>query len=452
MITVAIDGLFAPALEGGLPRDALDAVCDELRHAHRELMSRRDADVGFYDVPTQSEVLRAVHAEVTRLRSLADDLIVLGIGGSSMGGQAILAAFEPTLDRSFRVHFVDNVDPDTLGGLLERLEPPRTAVIAVTKSGETVETLAQLLILRRWLRVTLGQGEMRARMTFVTDPAKGLLHELAQQEGIRSFAIPANVGGRYSVLTPVGLLPAAFAGVDVDALLAGGAAMVERVTADELTDNPACTLAAGAVLAQQRLGRQALVYMPYSDALRHTGQWFVQLWAESLGKRQNRLGQEVRAGQIPIAAVGATDQHAQLQLFVDGPPVFAVLLLDVATGRAKLPVPDELSDRPEVGFLHGRDLAEVLAAERRATRAALLDAGTPVIDLRLERLDAATLGGLFVLLEAACACTGIVMGINPFDQPGVEVGKRMALGLLGKPGYEGERERLVAREAKTPGR
>jgi glucose-6-phosphate isomerase len=444
MTTVSIDGLFAPVLEGGLERERLTALSGEMRNAHRELMSRRGKDLGFYDVPLNRDVLKSINAEVTRLRSLADDMVVLGIGGSSLGGQAICAALAT---QPSRVHFVDNVDPHTLANLLGRLDPARTCTLVISKSGGTVETIAELLILRRWLRVTLGQGETRSRMTFVTDPETGLLRELAQAEGIRAFEIPANVGGRYSALTPVGLLPAAFAGIDVAALLDGASAMVDRVTADDVTENPACLLAAGAVLAAKELDRRSLVIMPYSDSLRTASSWFVQLWAQSLGKRLNRLGEEIRAGQTPIPAVGVTDQHSQLQLIIEGPTDKAVLLVEVQKFRSALPIPDELADREAAAFLHGHDLGDVLSASLRATRAAFLDAGVPVLHVILPTLDPHSVGGLLILLEAACATTGIMMGINPFDQPGVEAGKRMALGLLGRPGYDNEVARVVAREA-----
>ncbi len=448
MITVSIDGLFAPMVEDGLPRDRLEAVASDLRNAHRELMSRRGKDVGFYDAALKTDVVKAVGTEVARLRSQADDLFVLGIGGSSLGGQALCAALGSTADRSVRLHFIDNVDPDTFAILLDRLDPARTAAAVITKSGSTVETLAQLMIIRRWFRVTLGQGESRSRMVFVTDPEKGLLRELAQSEGIRAFEIPPNIGGRYSALTPVGLLPAAFLGIDIDKVIGGAADMVERVTADDVLENPACLFAAGAVLAGREMSRSTLVMLPYSDALRTTSAWFVHLWAESLGKRVNRLGEEVHAGQTPLAAIGATDQHSQLQLLVEGPRNKVVVIVRVEKNRHLLPIPPELDDRCEVTFLHGRDLGEVLDAERRATRAALLDAGVPVIDVTLPAVDEANFGGLLILLEAACACTGLMMGINPFDQPGVEAGKRMALGLLGRSGYDDAAQRVLNREAR----
>jgi glucose-6-phosphate isomerase len=447
MVSVGIDGLFAPVLERGLERAHFDAVVPELVAAQRELMARRGRDIGFYDAPLRRDLVQAVLEEVKRLRAIADDLLVLGIGGSSLGGQALCQALGHTSERDVRVRFIDNIDPDSVAALLAGLDPARTAAAVITKSGDTVETLAQLLVVRRWLRASLGQGEARSRLTFVTDPEKGLLRELARTEGIRAFDIPPEVVGRYSVLTPVGLLPAAFLGIDIIEVLAGAADMAEQVSSTDVLHNPACLFAAGAVLAQRHLGRTSLVMMPYADALRVATQWFVQLWAESLGKRFDRFGKEVHAGQTPIAAMGAIDQHAQLQLFIEGPPDKVVCLVAVERFRKELVIPDELAEREEVAYLHGRDLRELFVAERRGTRAALLDAGVPVLDIGLPMVDEQALGGLLLLLEAACACAGILMGINPFDQPGVEAGKRMTMGLLGRTGYQDDASLVTARES-----
>lgn len=446
MIRVAIDGVTTPVLESGPDASKLEALWPELSQAHQALMSMRGSTLGFYDLPQRKEEARALVAEAKRLRSLADDLVVLGIGGSSLGGQALQQALA-TGERPVRAHFVDNVDPDTLGTLLDRLTPERTAAAVITKSGSTIETLAQLLILRRWFKASVGQGEARSRMTFVTDPEKGLLRELARTEGIRAFDIPPNVGGRFSVLTAAGLLPAAYLGIDIEAVLRGAERMAQRVTQDASSDNPACLLAAGALFAAREQGASSLVIMPYSDALRTLSAWFVQLWAESLGKRLDRDGGIVHRGQTPIPAVGVTDQHAQLQLFVEGPRDKAVVMVTVKKRQRGLAIPDELVDHEGVSFLHGRDLGELLDAERRATRAALLNAGVPVIDVEIPMVDAESIGGLLMLFEAACACTGWAMGIDPFDQPGVEAGKRMAFGLLGRDGYDADAQQVLAREA-----
>lgn len=450
MVEISLEGLWAPTLEGGLQRAVLQQLVPDLREAHAELMTRRSRDIGFLDLPFDDEGLRACLVEAKRLRSIADDIVVLGIGGSSLGGQAVAHALGYTAEHDTRVHFLDNIDPDTIARLLPKLQPERTAIIAVTKSGTTIETLAQLLIVWRWLKASLGQGEAHQHMVFITDPARGLLRELAGSEGIRSFPIPPNVGGRFSVLAAVGLLPAAVMGVDVEGLVRGARAMADQVVdpTQDILDNPACKFAAGALLANRHLNARSIVMMPYADSLRVMTLWFVQLWAESLGKRVNRRGEEVRVGQTPIAALGATDQHAQLQLFVEGPKDKVVTLLTVDEYACHLPIPPELPGHEEVAFLHGRDLADLLDAERRATRAALLDAGVPVIDMRIPTVDAAQLGALFVLFEAATAITGFMLGIDPFDQPGVEAGKSMAMGLLGRRGYEQAAARVTNREQR----
>jgi len=449
MIGVSIDALFSPHLERGPGTTSVDAMLPAIAAAHTELMRRRGEDIGFYDLPAGPGVAQLVdelNTEVRRLHSVADHLLVLGIGGSSLGGQTLVQGLAPPVAAQPTVHFVDNVDPETLGRLLEQLDPARTAACVITKSGGTVETLAQLLIIRRWLRNSLG-GEGRTRFVFVTDPDKGLLRELAAAEGIRSFSVPGNVGGRFSALTPVGLLPAAFAGVDIAKVLSGAAQMVERVCSDDMQNNPAARLALGTLLAERELGSRSLIMMPYSDSLRVFSDWFVQLWAESLGKRCDRSGAVVEVGQTPIPAVGATDQHAQVQLFVEGPKDKLVVLVNVEATRA-LPIPDELADRPEVSFLHGHGLGDLLAAERRATRAAMLDAGVPVLDITVPQMGPEAMGELLVLCEAATATRGIAMNINPFDQPGVEAGKRMALGIMGRAGYEEEAQRVLARESR----
>lgn len=447
MIQVEIDGLFAPRLERGLHQSMLTAVLPEILAAHRSLMQRRGDDLGFYDLPLQADAIKCVASEVIRLRSLADDLIVLGVGGSSLGGQALQAALAPTGDLSRRAHFVDNVDPDTLGALLDRLEPARTVAAVVSKSGNTVETLAQLLIVRRWFRASLGKGESRSRMVFITNPEEGLLRDLAREEAIRSLEVPGNVEGRFSALTPVGLLPAAFVGIDIEKTVGGAATVLEQVSRDDFDGNPACRFAAGAILAARALGRSSLVMMPYGDALRQIESWFVQLWAGSLGRRLNLDGDVLHAGQTPIRAMGCGTQHGQLELIVEGPRDKVVVLVSAEASRRQIPIPDELADRPEVSYLHGHDLGDLLAAGRRATRAALLDAGVPVLDVVLPRVDEETMGGLLLLLEAACACTGAVLGINPFGQPELEVGRRRTLGLLGCPGYEEDAAQVRGREA-----
>jgi glucose-6-phosphate isomerase len=253
------------------------------------------------------------------------------------------------------------------------------------------------------------------------------------------------VGGRFSALSAVGLLPAAAAGADVVELLAGAAAMEARCRTPATSENPALLYAAALHLMDRRKGRHIHVLMPYADALRDTGDWFVQLWAESLGKRSE-------VGPTPFRAVGATDQHSSMQLMMEGPHDKVVTFVRVAQPRAdvSIVVPQIYAGYAEIAYLHGHTMGELIEAERRASEAALRRAGRPTVSIELPRLDAHAMGELLMLLELATAYAGGLYGVNAFDQPGVEAGKRYAQGLLGRPGFEKYRDELAGAAAPDP--
>jgi glucose-6-phosphate isomerase len=251
--------------------------------------------------------------------------------------------------------------------------------------------------------------------------------------------VPANVGGRFSALSAVGLLPAAAAGLDVPALLDGAAAMEARCRSADPAANPALLYAATLYLLDQKRGRRIHVLMPYADGLRETGDWFVQLWAESLGKSPD-------VGPTPFRAVGATDQHSSLQLMMEGPHDKVVTFVRVLHPRAdiSLTVPEGYRPHAEIAYLDGHTMGELIEAERRSTEAALRRAGRPTATITIPRLDPRSVGELMMLLELATAYAGGLYGVNAFDQPGVEAGKRYTQGLLGRPGYEKYRDELAA--------
>src|SRR5690606_26926327 len=234
----------------------------------------------------------------------------------------------------------------------------------------------------------------QTQLVAITDPESGSLRAAVEAEGLTSFAIPSNVGGRFSVLSAAGIVPAALAGLDVRALLAGAAAMAEACRGPRLRDNPAGLLAALHLLHHERYGRGIHVMMPYADALRPFSAWYVQLWAESLGKRVDRAGNTVERGPTPLGAVGATDQHSQVQLFIEGPRDKLVTFLSVAEPERDLRVPDAKGPN---AYLSGVQLSTLLEAERRGTAAALAADGRPSLHLRLPRLDAHSLGALLFL-------------------------------------------------------
>jgi glucose-6-phosphate isomerase len=448
-----VNGCFDPAA-GGLDRADLAALAPAAKAAFDDFEARRrSGELGFADLPKDAAAADAMVALAKDLSARFENLLVLGIGGSSLGGRAIVAAachpFHNLLPRerrgAMRVFFPDNSDPATFEALLGTIDLAETCFATVTKSGGTAETMAQHLALRERCIARFGEAGYRERCVLVTDPAKGALRAIAQAEGLRALSVPANIGGRFSALSAVGLLPAAAAGVDVRELLAGAASMEARCRKGSVAENPALLYAAALHLMDRRRGRRIHVLMPYADGLRDTGDWFVQLWAESLGKRPD-------VGPTPFRAVGATDQHSSLQLMVQGPHDKVVTLVRVAHPRAdvSLTVPESYRAHAEIAYLHGHTMGELIEAERRATEAALRKAGRPTASIELPRLDARSTGELLMLLELAVAYAGGLYGVNAFDQPGVEAGKRFAQGLLGRPGYEKYRDELAGAAAPDP--
>jgi glucose-6-phosphate isomerase len=452
-LVLDVNGCF-DAASGGLAKGELAALAPAAKAVFDQLEERRrSGEIGFPGLP-QDRVLAAETVALAReLDARFDNLIVLGIGGSSLGGKALVNALAhpnhnllPTGRRTgMRVFFPDNSDPVTFDGLLSAVELAETCFATITKSGGTAETMAQHLVLRERCIVQFGMDGYRDRCVLVTDPAKGALRKIAAADGLRALGVPSNIGGRFSALSPVGLLPAAAAGLDILALLDGAAAMEARCRTGSLAENPALLLAATLHLSDVRNGKRIHVVMPYADGLRDLGDWFVQLWAESLGKSE-------KVGPTPFRAVGATDQHSSVQLMMEGPKDKVVTFIRVATPRSdvRISVPESYREHPEIAYLHGHTMAELIGAELTATEAAVRRAGRPTMTLTLPRLDAANLGGLVMLLELATAYAGGFYGVNPFDQPGVEAGKRYAQGLLGRPGFEKARDELLARPPADP--
>lgn len=425
-----------------------------LEAARGAILQRRRADpaapLGWIGLPQDEALLADSESLAARLRGRFDDVVVLGIGGSSLGALTVLTALQHPArplqgarGEGLRVHFVDNVDGDHIAGLLEALDPQRTLVDVISKSGTTTETMSAYLLLKTWLRDRLGEG-YRDHIVATTDPDKGVLRPLAAREGYATLPVPADVGGRFSVLSPVGTLPALLGGVDVRGLMAGARRANERFAAPA-ADNAALLFALANVLYAAR-GRNMVVLMPYSTRLRYLTDWFAQLWAESLGKRVDREGRVVHAGTTPVKAVGTTDQHSQVQLYVEGPNDKLFAFVRVERPDRRVEIPDAEPDEPDMNYLAGRSFHELLNAEQAATANALRAAGRPSLTWRLERLDAASLGDLLQTLMLATAVTGELWGIDAFDQPGVELGKRYTYALMGRPGFED-----LARELRDAG-
>ena len=427
--------------QGGLRDAELAAQAPRFKQAVERAIADADSGrIGFWRLPQQPDLEPSVRQVAEQLPAGLTDVLVLGIGGSSLGARALYQALCGPIEVSGlrddgkpRLHLPDNSDPFVLKHLLEVLQPERTCVLVISKSGGTVETAAQMLIVQQWLEKALGEECARKQLVAITDPKEGSLRALATGRQWHVLTVPPNVGGRFSVLSAVGLLPALLCGVDIHALLAGAAAMAARCLNDDLMKNPAGLLATVHVLQHRLRGRSLNVMMPYSDQLRPFAAWYVQLWAESLGKRHNLAGEIVEQGPTPLPAVGATDQHAQMQLFMEGPRDKLITFIRVKKSATDITIP---AVEGASAYLGGHTLAELLDAELRGTIQALASDGRPSVLVELPEVNAHHLGALFYLYEAATAYAGDLYGVDTFNQPGVELGKKLAFGLLGRSGYE----------------
>ena len=427
----------------GITTEQWNAGAERFRVAFDRVQVQHVAGtLGFIDLPTNDALIAETLTVARRFGGRVDDVLLLGIGGSALGPIALRSALRPPhwneLDATARggyprLHVLDNVDPATIAATLARLALARTLVIVISKSGGTVETMAQYLIVREALEDAVGEEAARAQLVFVTDPEVGALRAIARAEGITTLDIPSNVGGRFSVLTAVGMLPAALIGVDVRALLGGAAECAARCSTGDLMQNPAGVFAVLQWLADTEHGAHVHTLMPYADGLREIASWFVQLWAESLGKIRP---DGTSVGPTPLPAVGATDQHAQVQLFMEGPldKTVCFIAVDGKAGHGK--IPSRHSDRPELAYLGGQTLGQLLDIERQATAGALAARGRLNFTIEVPSVDARTVGALLYLFEIATAYAGELYEVNAFDQPGVELGKQFAYAMLGRPGSD----------------
>jgi glucose-6-phosphate isomerase len=429
----------------GLTREEVSAACRRADDGRRRLREAVDSGrLGFDAVLDDVDAIEDCRREGRRLARLADTLVVDGIGGSALGALALETAFRPRR----RLVVLDNVDPEGVAAKLAGLDPKRTAVDVITKSGSTAETMANLLVVLDWMERRLGPGHVR-RWSATTDPKRGDLRALAERLGIAILHVPENVGGRFSVLTPVGLVPAAFLGIDVEALMQGARDMRTHCWSQPAESNAGVLGAALLHALATTRGRSIQVLMPYADALVHVADWYRQLWGESLGKRLDRAGRVVETGQTPVVSVGVTDQHSQVQLYMEGPHDKVVSFLEVEKFRKDVKIPKRHRDLASLGYLGGRTLGELIAAERRGTEIALTAAGRPNFTWRLPQVTPHVIGQLLYLFEFQTALSGELYGIDAFDQPGVEAGKIATYALMGRSGHEAETKRL-RRELKRP--
>lgn len=387
--------------------------------------------LGFASLPHNGNAAKEIESHIRKCCKGFCDFVQIGIGGSALGATALVSALAPRFlnerkGSSPRIFVLDNVDPEETCALLKTVNLERTVFNVVTKSGTTTETMAGFLVVLNRLRSAFGDA-WKEHIIVTTDPKKGFLREFAAKEGLATFDIPPNVGGRFSVLTPVGLLAAAVAGIHINDLLEGAREADSLCRNRDPRKNPAYLFALAAHLLDTRKGKAIHVMMPYARALRETAAWFVQLWAESLGKTPD-------VGPTPLVAVGATDQHSQIQLYNEGPNNKIITFIECERFRADETIPEIMGADAPCAFLQGHTLSGILSALKEGTESALTQNGRPNMTIRLKEISARTLGALFYLLEAATAYSGWLYDVNAYDQPGVEAGKKSAYSRLGRPG------------------
>ncbi|MCK5785535.1 MAG: glucose-6-phosphate isomerase [Candidatus Sabulitectum sp.] len=384
---------------------------------------RKEGRLGFLELPFNMKLGSDTRELAERYSSSRETLFVAGIGGSSLGLRAILSALDE--GTGGKVVVVDSPDSKVIGRAVAAYHRKNSAISVITKSGGTAETLSIFMELRR----ILGR---ETPVAAVTDPDRGELRKLALSRDWDTLPVPSNVGGRFSVLSPVGLFPAAFAGIDTAELLSGAAAVVEDF--DARGSESLAGRITGAFLSKFK-SHPVHVFMPYSDLLYDTALWFAQLWAESLGKAEDLSGNAVHAGQTPLACRGPADQHSLVQLFMEGPKDKTVTILTEGSPVSSEPQPGEFSSVPTMGYLEGRSPDELRMAEAEATATALSERGLPMSRISISGISAEYLGQIFMSLEIATALAGLALGVDPLDQPGVERGKILTYQAMGREGY-----------------
>lgn len=429
----------------GITEKQIEQVSALAERVHdRRTEERKSGMLPFMDLPYKKDEAREIASYADSVRDRYDNVVVLGIGGSALGTICLQSALNTSFHnlkddrkrKTPRLFVEDNVDPERLADMLEVLDPERTLFNVISKSGTTAETMSAFLVARNYVKRKLGAASIKDHIIATTDREKGVLREIADSEGMKSFVVPDGVGGRFSVLTPVGLVPAALVGIDIVELLAGAAVMDKKCSSSKPGENPALMAAALQYLALTKKNKSIQVMMPYSNALRDVADWFRQLWAESLGKKYSLEGKVVNTGQTPVKAVGATDQHSQVQLYIEGPNDKTVTFIRVEDFRRDVKIPGGYSKIEALSYLKGHTVGGLMRAEQAATQIALTDSKRPNSTIIMPEISASTIGQLLYMLELQTSYMGLMLCIDTFDQPGVEAGKIATYALMGRSGFE----------------
>jgi glucose-6-phosphate isomerase len=428
----------------GVTEKELKDLAPHVRQIHQQMSDQRKAGrLRFRDLPYDEDMMDAVRREVEHFRDRCDVLLVLGIGGSALGNIALQSALNPYTynlmsDRTRngpQLFVLDNVDPDQIKSVVDLITPKikKTIVNVISKSGETAETASQFILFRDLLQSKLGK-KYKDSILATTDPKGGTLRDICNAEGYRTLEVPEGVGGRFSVLSAVGLFSAAMCGIDIEALMSGAADMDKRLKDPDPMKNPAAMIAA-IHYALDRKGKHISVMMPYSTSLYYLADWYRQLWAESLGKQNGLKKKNVFAGQTPVKALGTTDQHSQVQLYREGPNDKIITFLEVERFGTKLAIPDSMKDVEALRYLAGSNFQTLINSEKLGTEYALLESQRPTTTIVFPNISPETVGQFLYLYECAVSYMGGLYEINTYDQPAVQLGKDATYALMGKSGF-----------------
>lgn len=435
-------------VSAGISVDELESTTGLTQRTASDLPNRRlSGELPFWDLPFNTKMIEEVASFAEQNIDCFDDFVQIGIGGSALGPKALQGSLchieHNLLSKSerggCRFFCPDNVDPDLFSGTLDVINLDRTLFHIVSKSGGTAETIAQFMIIVDLLKSKIGD-EWHKHLVISTDPEKVFLRKIAVDNDIRTFSIDPGVSGRFSVLTSVGLLPAAMTAIDIGELCAGARSVCDSCFESDLDSNPSAKLAALLYLMQELKQKPIHVMFAYANRLYPIADWFRQLWAESLGKKYDLTGNIINAGPTPIKAIGATDQHSQLQLYMEGPNDKVVVFLKANSFQTAVSIPNLSGASVETDYLSGGELGKLLNIEQTATAYALTKANRPNMTIELDRIDPRHIGALLYLLESSVLYAGALYNVNPLDQPGVEQGKLATFALMGRPGYEAQKD------------
>ncbi|MBT4466692.1 MAG: glucose-6-phosphate isomerase [Planctomycetes bacterium] len=437
-----LTGLFAAGNDSRLTIEQVQAHFGRATEARAEHLANIPQ---WRELGHNQALLEACRARATQVKSEqnVENFVVLGIGGSALGNSAILGALAPIFQATNpepgqpKCFVLDTVDPDLLDEFFESVDLTKTHINVISKSGSTIETSSQFMLAYSLMLAACNNDatECAKHFTITTDPNGGHFRGICDTFGFATLPVPDGVGGRFSVLSPVGLFTSEMAGLDTDSLLAGAAKVADNLQNCSAEDDPALWYALVHILYLEQ-GLDKHVHFAYGHRLRLLADWYCQLWAESLGKRHNLAGEEVNVGPTPLKAVGPTDQHSQSQLYVEGPDDKVYTMLKINKFRREITLEKAFAKSPAFSHLEQRNLADLMEQERRGTEVALRENGRPVCVIEMCSLDAFHLGQYFMFMEIATAYAGGIMQVDPYVQPGVEAGKVAALALMGCEGYE----------------